>query len=96
MKESKTMQFVINNNRYTFDITYEELTRCGRMWFGVCRANNKEAWLDEHGVQFIGEHRQEATKVEVTANTLPNGYALWGGQPRDALPHGARYYTNRR
>lgn len=31
---------------------------------------------------------------EVKSVRLPYGYRMWGGELRDDLPHGARYYLN--
>ena len=29
-----------------------------------------------------------------TSNVLGYGYGIWGGEIRDMLPHGSRYYIN--
>ena len=83
IKEIK--QYIVNCNTYTFDVSYEEMTRCGMMWLGVCRENGKEAWLDTHGIQFVGERRQEAHAVAYhdCSFVVPHGCHYWGGEIRN-------------
>lgn len=78
---------------YTFDIDLSIETYCDAVMEGICRENGKTAWLDANGIQFIGEHRFEAKELAET--TMPFGCKMWGGQIRDALPHGTRYYLRR-
>lgn len=97
-KEVKEIKrYSINGKTYTFDVNYEEMTNCGKMWLGVCRENGKEAFLDSCGVQFDREHRQPAHEVDYhDYSPLGYGFGLWGAQGSmkivDLLPHGARYY----
>ena len=88
-------RYYANGKDYTFDTTYEKNTMNGIIWLAVCRENGKEAWLDSHGIQFIGERRFEAEELFLD-NYVPYGYTVWGGELRDALPHGARYYMKGR
>lgn len=50
----------------------------------------KLAWLDDKGIQFFYEPRIEA--VEIVTHQTDGTYRMWGGELRDKLPHGARYY----
>lgn len=96
-------KYLVNGATCTFDSMYEVMTMKGKMWLATCRENGKEAWIDEqNGVQFIGERRVEAKEVlgcnqQVLGcnQQVPYGYSLWGGELRDNLPHGRRYYMNR-
>lgn len=92
-------KYLVNGATYTFDSLgkdYEVMTVKGKMWLATCRENGKEAWIDEqNGVQFIGERRVEAKEVLGCNQQVPYGYSLWGGELRDNLPHGRRYYINR-
>ena len=83
IKEVK--RYTVNGKTYTFDVSYEEMTRCGMMWLGVCRENGKEAWLDADGVQFIGERRQSAFEVVYNnfSSVVPYGCHYWGGEIRN-------------
>lgn len=83
-------KYYANGKTYTFDVMEANETRLGTVWYGKCRENGRYAWLDGKGIQFVGENRFEATKLEETQ--LPVGCKIWGGEIRDALPHGARYY----
>lgn len=78
---------------YTFDVLETHETRIGTVWWGKCQENNRYAWLDENGIQFVGEDRFEAIKLEEAH--IPVGCQVWGGEIRDALPHGARYYMRK-
>jgi hypothetical protein len=65
------------------------------MFVGECTTQphyGKLAWLDDNGFQFFWEHRIEAT--EVNKQLTDGTYHMWGGELRDKLPHGARYYMN--
>ena len=88
-------RFKIDGKVYTFDVSYEEQTRCGTVWLGKCRENGKEAWLDAAGVQFDGRRRAPAQEVFSSSGT-DGSYQLWGGQLRDKLPCSARYYLRLR
>ena len=81
----KVKRYTVGGKNYTFDVTYEEMTRCGMMWLGVCRENGKEAWLDAHGVQFIRERRQPAAEITYSdcALVIPAGCHYWGGEIRN-------------
>lgn len=87
-------RYKIDGKIYTFDVVESCDTLKGVMLIATCRENGKGAWLDPHGVQFMGERRIEAD--EVLNHVLPYGYSIWGGQIRDSLPHGRRYYMNGR
>ena len=87
-------QYYANGKTYTFDIISAENTRYGTILWSKCRENGKMAWLDANGIRFEGEGRFEARKL--AESCLPAGYRIWGGQIRDALPHGARYYMRGR
>lgn len=87
------MQYYARGKTYTFNVINAENTRCGIVCYGKCRENGKMAWLDANGIQFDGEKRFEARKLAETR--IPVGCQMWGGEIRDALPHGARYYMNR-
>lgn len=68
-------RYSIDGKIFTFDVLYTETTRCGIVWLGKCRENGRDAWLDNHGVQFEGDRRVEATQV------VPGGvphYSYWG------------------
>ena len=41
------------------------------------------------------ECKGRETKREEKKQEYPYGYTMWGGQLRDTLPHGARYYLGR-
>lgn len=88
------MQYYANGKTYTFDVINAENTRCGTMWWSKCRENGKMAWLDANGIQFEGEKRFEARKLAETR--ISPGCQIWGGEIRDALPHGARHYMKGR
>ena len=86
--------YSINGVIYNFtDVTKE----CG-MLVGECTTRphwGQLAWLDPNGVQFFGESRVEAVEV-VEKPTTDSSYYFWGGELRDKLPHGARYYQRGR
>lgn len=95
MKEVK--RYRSNGSVYTFETKgedYEIETKYGHMWLATCLENGREAWLDSHGIQFIGESRFEAEEFFLD-NCVPYGFTVWGGELRDSLPHGARYYMKR-
>ena len=53
-----------------------------------------EIFLDEEEVEEeIVEIKEEVEEFDL-APTIPYGYQMWGGQLRDALPHGRRWYMN--
>lgn len=82
--------YSVNGVRFDFTNVHEE---CG-MLVGECTTKphwGQLAWLDPHGVQFFGEHRVVAVEI-VTKTPADNSYMMWGGELRDKLPHGARYY----
>lgn len=81
--------YSVNGVRCDFTNVHEE---CG-MLVGECTTRphwGQLAWLDPNGVQFFGEHRVEA--VEIRAFQTDGTYTMWGGELRDKLSHGARYY----
>ena len=82
-----TKYYNISGKVYRFD-NVEMQAGC---LMGYCKAENKYAWLDPNGVQFENERRMSAYEVSSEAQ-FPYGCTMWGGQIRDALPHGARYY----
>ena len=64
--------------------------------YGVCTTPphiGRGAWLDDKGFQLEGSSAVIAKKI-TEAPTIPYGYQMWGGQLRDALPHGRRWYMN--
>ena len=75
-------RYAVNGATYTFDVIYEEMTRCGMVWLGVCRENGKDAWLDACGVQFDGERRQLASEVDCSF-VMPHDCHYWGGEVRN-------------
>jgi hypothetical protein len=86
--------YSVNGVVYNFTNVHEE---CG-MLVGECTTRphwGQLAWLDDHGVQFFGESRVEAQEV-IESTLVDNSYTMWGGQLRDKLPHGARYYQRGR
>lgn len=83
-------KYYANGTTYTFDVAEAYETRLGIVCYGKCRENGRMAWLDGKGIQFVGESRCEAIKLEETRPSV--GCQVWGGEIRDALPHGARYY----
>ena len=85
-------KYYANGTTYTFEITETYDTRCGVIAYGKCRENGKSAWIDNKGIQFVGEERFEAHKLEETH--FPAGCQMWGGEIRDALPNGSRFYFN--
>jgi hypothetical protein len=89
-------KYVANDKTYTFDVEYTEVTWRGTVWLGKCRENGKDAWIDSHGIQFVGECRFAAKQVDMPDSNFPYGRIMWGGELRNARPRGARYYTNRR
>lgn len=78
-------RYIVNGDTYTFDISYEEITSCGMMWLGMCRENGKEAWLDAHGIQFIGEDRQLASEIVYRDYSfiVPHDCHYWGKEIRN-------------
>lgn len=92
-------RYEVNGEVFTFDIVDSCNTLKGVMYVATCRENGKDAWLDSNGVQFMGERRIEAKEVfaqSLPSPSMPYGYSIWGGQIRDSLPHGRRYYMNGR
>ena len=70
---------------------------CG-MLYGRCTTSpyrNQYAWLDPDGFQICGKRRVTASEVKSQVH-IDNSYTMWGGEIRDNLPHGARYYRNPR
>ena len=64
--------------------------------YGVCITPpyyGRGAWLDDKGFQLEGSSAVIAKKMPEEP-VIPYGYTLWGGQLRDALPHGRRWYMN--
>lgn len=86
-------KYYANGKTYTFDVSEAYETRCGIVCYGKCRENGKFAWIDGKGIQFVGEERFEAHKLEESHMSI--GCQMWGGQIRNALPHGARHYMQK-
>ena len=81
--------YSVDGRVYDFTDVHME---CG-MLYGCCTTSpyrDKWAWLDPYGFQIERQRRIQAT--EVTPTVVDNSYAMWGGELRDKLPHGARYY----
>jgi hypothetical protein len=65
------------------------------MLYGKCITapyHNEHAWLDSTGFQICGKRRVQAVECAPVTTPCDNSYTMWGGQLRDKLPHGARYY----
>ena len=79
-----------NGHIYSFDDVHMEF---GELC-GTCTSypnKGKFAWLDSNGFQFeTGPHIKARPMDEPVV--VDNSYAMWGGELRDKLPHGARYY----
>ena len=89
--------YSVNGVVYDFTDVHME---CG-MLYGRCTTSphrGKWAWLDLCGIQFegVGNRRMQATEVVHRPTICDNSYTMWGGELRDKLPHGARYYQNPR
>ena len=86
--------YCYNGKVYDFtDVRME----CG-MLYGMCVTMpyyGEMAWLDPNGFQICGKRRVEASEVKPHVHT-DNSYTMWGGELRDTLPHGARYYQRGR
>lgn len=86
--------YQVNDTVYHFKNIISEN---GRLW-GVCESEPYRgcgAWLDSNGFQFEYHKRVEARQIDPpTRSAVPYGYTLWGGQLRDTLPHGRRWYMN--
>lgn len=88
-----------NNRIYTFTVIGESFNgRYGKTLVGKCRETGETAYLDDNGVRFRGCDRIIASIIPNPSqqNQIPYGYGIWGGQLRDRLPHGRRYYMNGR
>jgi hypothetical protein len=72
---------------------------CG-MLYGQCITGpyrGQYAWLDPEGFQICGKRRVQAEVLRPQEPTpVDNSYTMWGGELRDRLPHGARYYQRGR
>ena len=88
--------YKVGYTTFTFDIIDTVNTKRGVMWLGKCRENGRGAWLDANGIQFCGDKRVDAIPITNPSNSngIGYGYTMWGGQIRDALPHGRRWYMN--
>ena len=87
-------QYLLNGTIYNFVNVYKE---CG-MLYGMCITFphcGKWAWLDSNGFQFEGRRRVAAEEL-ADSPRIDNSYTMWGGELRDKLPHGARYYQRGR
>ena len=89
--------YSVNGVVYDFTNVHME---CG-MLVGECITKphwGKLAWLDPSGIQFfgVGNRRVQAVEVVHRPTICDNSYTVWGGELRDKLPHGARYYQNPR
>ena len=91
-----TRSYMVGEKVYVFDIIEDVNTLRGKMYLGECRSNGRTAWLDESGFQFMGQRRVPAKLItnQSQSNPLGYGYTIWGGQIRDTLPHGRRWYMN--
>lgn len=84
-----------DGNCFSFDILGEYQTVNGIMYYSKCRENGRFTWLDNGGIQFEGGRRFEAVEIaNHDSIRLPYGYMLWGGEMRDSLPNGARFYLH--
>lgn len=84
-----------NGDCFSFEILSEHQTVKGIMYYAKCRENGHFTWLDNSGIQFEGSRRFEAAEVvNHDSVRLPYGYMIWGGEMRDKLPHGARFYLH--
>ena len=83
-----------NGDCFSFEIIDSYQTVNGIMYYSKCRENGRFAWLDNNsGIQFEGNKRFEAVEiVNHDSIRLPYGYTIWGGEVRDRLPNGARFY----
>ena len=68
-------QYYASGNTYTFDIKEAYNTRCGIVCYGKCRENGRFAWVDDKGIQFVGEKRFEAQKIAEAH--IPVGCQMW-------------------
>lgn len=85
----------VNGDCFSFDVLGEYPTAFGVMYYSKCRENGRFAWLDNGGIQFKGSRRFEAVEiVNHDSVRLPYGYMIWGGEMRDKLPNGARFYLH--
>lgn len=85
--------YSVDGKVYDFtDVRMECGSLCGICTTGPYRG--KWAWLDSHGFQIERQRRIQA--VEVKPTVTDNSYTMWGGQLRDKLPNGARYYQRGR
>lgn len=86
--------YCYNGKVYDFTDVHME---CG-MLYGKCVTMpyyGEMAWLDSSGFQICGKRRVMASEVRPQVHT-DNSYTMWGGELRDTLPHGSRYYQNPR
>lgn len=82
--------YSVNGVVYDFTDVHME---CG-MLYGMCITSpyyGQYAWLDPNGFQICGKRRIQAVEVKPQVR-VDNSYTMWGGELRDKLPHGARYY----
>jgi hypothetical protein len=67
---------------------------------GMCKENKlRVSRFYDHGFQFCNGSFIEAEELPITeqkADPMLYGYTMWGGELRDALPNGRRYYMNGR
>lgn len=99
---NETLTYEYAGQRFRFEII-ETVPGYSDFFLGKCidgknSCIGEEAWLDPNGFQFDGKRRVSAKKIvqgatcSACSDHVPYGYAVWGGQLRDKLPHGARYY----
>ena len=83
--------YSVNGTEYEFtDVHIECGILCGRCITGY--HFGEYAWLDNDSFQIWGT-KQWVQAVEIIPKTnVDNTYIMWGGELRDRLPHGARYY----
>ena len=86
-KEPITEQkYYTEDKTYTFDIIGEMEKVTIPMWFGRCRENGKEAWLDLNGIQFADEnHRFEASTKPLAPTPKTFIFYAWDND-EDTLP----------
>lgn len=90
------MKFKVNGKILHFEYVSEGFDNT---IYVKCKENGKYAFLyrEEGILLWDGELGTEAVEIkEVESARLPYGYRMWGGELRDDLPHGARYYLGRR
>lgn len=52
------------------------------------------AWAHKLNLMEVELIEAKPTARSSESTTIPYGYQMWGGQLRDVLPHGRRWYMN--